>query len=42
MAKIIAVNASYLDDYYLGKILTPELIAEFIQLGVHSAGEKGK
>lgn len=42
VAKIIAVNAKLLSADYLGKTLTPELIAEFVQHGIDPCGERGE
>jgi uncharacterized protein (TIGR00290 family) len=41
-AKIISVKANLLDKKYLGESLTPALVDEFIQQGIHPLGETGE
>jgi diphthine-ammonia ligase len=42
VAKIISVKADFLRPDYLGKILTEDLIIEFMEQGIDPAGEKGE
>jgi uncharacterized protein (TIGR00290 family) len=41
-ARVVAVRDGVLDRRFLGRVLTPELVAEFSALGIDACGENGE